>query len=361
MMRSHALLVFPQVLLAMALAVQVNSDNGTYDITVQNLYQNDPQWKDEKMDNSSLTIGAQGCTLTAWTMQINRAILDAGLHEKKSDGTIGPPISYTPAELNTMLNSYRNQRTVYKKVPDEETKRWKWVMDEEGKRVVDRVERWNGWGVPVDEQDKPTRATRCLSMGTLLKAVEKDTQARSFEGKGLTQVRYRTPGFGSIPAMPASGNGVLLDNNYTYILDELAAGRPVVVRTRNNQHSVLVKSFHQESGKARGLGRYDIADPDKQGDTSIEWLDDSSYGNRIWNWDCGVFQPGGVRVPYEVPSPYWIDPEYLYDPVMNPDAYGPQVCLLGDTPEPAAAFLLLLSAPLAVRLRRRGKSPRTRG
>jgi hypothetical protein len=284
------------------------------DIPVTKLYQNDyPQ----KMDTSEDTIAKWGCTLTAWTMLINQALVAQGLHQKNPDGTEGPIISYTPAELNTLLNNYRYEQAV----------------DAQGKPVnkndptFDHMQTMNGWSLPIGADGKPVGSSTDINMGALLGAIEKDTKSRSFEGVGLQQKKSRTPGYGGIPKI--GSGGVILDENYKYVLEELKAGRPVVVRTHNNGHSVLVKSFEQAEGQPQppeGKGRYDIADPARKPDgTSIEWLDDNEYQNRIWGFDTTVFQKGGFHDPYEVPSPYWIDPLDLNDSIANPDQYGPQV------------------------------------
>ncbi|MBC2717237.1 MAG: hypothetical protein HF978_18175 [Desulfobacteraceae bacterium] len=290
------------------------------DITVTKLYQNDyPQ----KLDNSNETIAESGCTLTAHTMGINHALEAQGLHKKNPDGSQGPILSYTPDELNTLLNNYRYQQKIYKK-----DAQGNYVKDESGHYVVERVKTKNGWSVTIGDDGKPIGSDTTLNMGALLKAVKADTKNRSFEGVELQGKKYHAPGWCGIPDNIGSG-GVILDENYKYILDELEAGRPVVVRTFDDKHSVLVKSFKQAEGQPEGKGRYDIADPWKKADgTSREWLDDKDYKNKIWNWGLIVFQKGGLHDPYEVPSDYWIDTEYLYDPNMNPDQYGPQIFVL---------------------------------
>lgn len=282
------------------------------DIPVTKLYQNDyPQ----KMDNSEDTIAKNGCSITAFTMLINQAVEVQGLHEKNPDGTEGPIISYTPAELNTLLNNHRYQQKTYKKDVQGDYVR---------PLVVEKEETKNGWSVTIGEDGKPIGSDTDLNIGALLKVVKSDTKSRSFENEGLTMKEYRKD----------DPNGVTLDENYKKVLDELNAGRPVVVRTRDNKHTVLVKSFQQAQGQPEGRGRYNIADPWKKPDgTSIEWLDDEEYKNKIWSSRTGVFQKGGLHDPYEVPSDYWIDPEYLDDLEMNPDQYGLQ------TLEPSFPFL----------------------
>jgi len=267
------------------------------DIPVTKLYQNDYA---QKMDNSTQTIADYGCGLTSDTMLYNQALGAQGLHVKNPDGSQGAIISYTPAELNTLLNNYRYVET----------------------GGVDKGKTKNGWGVTIGADGNPIGSSTDINEGALRKAVESDTKSRSFEGQGLVVKAWPTSERDKdIPA-----GGVTLDENYMKVLDELKAGRPVVVRTYDDRHWVLVKSFTQVAGQPEGRGRYDIADPWKKEDgSSIEWLDDPDYQNKIWERSTGVFQKGGSHDPYQVPSDYWIDPEYLYDPEMNPDQYGPQL------------------------------------
>ena len=48
-----------------------------------------------------------------------------------------------------------------------------------------------------------------INMGALFKAVKQDTKARSFEGKGLKQESYRSPGWSGIPE-DIGADGVVL-------------------------------------------------------------------------------------------------------------------------------------------------------
>jgi len=311
-----------QVIISVAVSVicAVCCTAQDYDVSVSKLYQNDYQ---ERIDNSNETIANSGCTLTAWAMLINQALKAQALHEKNPDGTKGPLILYTPAELNDLLNAYRYEQKIYKKDED-----GTYVKDENNRYIVERVENKNGWAVTIGDDGKPVGSSTDINMGALLKAVENNTKSRSFEEKALRLERYKATGFNEedIPS-----EGVTLDDTYKKVLEELKDGRPVVVRTRNTrdrEHTVLVKSFRQTEDQPEGKGRYDIADPwRKRNGTSIEWLDDEEYMNKIWGWNTGVFQKGGGYDLYEVPSDYWIDPDYLYDPDMNPEQYGLQVRL----------------------------------
>jgi len=297
-------ILLPLVAVILACSLNLYAEDPNINIPVTKLYQNDYQ---DKLDNSKDTIAKSGCSLTALAMLINQALAAQGLHQKNPDGTQGPIISYTPAEINTLLNDYRTKNT-----------------------------NEDGWGLKIGADGKPIGSSTGINMGALLKAVKADTKNRSFEGVGLQQKAHHTPGWCGIPDDIGS-EGVTLDENYKYILDELKAGRPVVVlvhykykdsegNEHYSQHYVLIKSFEQAAGQPEGRGRYDIADPwkDEEGN-SIEWLDDEHYQNKIYGWKTEVYQKGGIHDPYEVPSDYWIDPEYLYDPDVNPDQYGPQI------------------------------------
>jgi len=295
---------------------------------VTHLCQNDyPQNLDHCPTNTidpskTITIANSGCTLTAYAMLINQALAAQGLHQKKTDGSQGPIISYTPADLNTLLNDYQYQQPIYK-------------VDANGKTDgVDHIETKCGWGtgkapsgqgaLTIGTDGKPIGSNTDISLGALFKAVQSDTKSKSFEGKGLTQKAGYASGYNGAPAIDA--NGVTLDDKYTKVLDELEAGMPVIVRTKNDGHTVLVTSFHQTPGQARGLGRYDIADPWNNPDgSSIQWLDDPQYHNMIWSWGADVFQKGGHSDPYQAPGDYYVPPEYLNDSQINPDQYGPQL------------------------------------
>lgn len=301
-----------------------------YDIPVTPLYQNDYT---DRIDNSNQTIASQGCTLTAWTMALDYSMTTVGLHNRNPDGTQGTVISYTPADINRLLNDYRYEEKTYKK---DATGNYVRVN---GKLVIEKVEIKNGWGLTIGPGGNPMGSTMEINMGALFKAVEKDTKARSFEGKGLKQDSYRAPGFSRIPE-DIGADGVVIGENYLRILEELEQGRPVVVRVANDTHSVLVTSFQNEPGKPRGVGRYDIRDPSKKADgSSIRWLDDPAYTNRIFNWDTGVFKAGGLHDPFSVPSDYYIDPLLLTDTEANPDYFGQQVFLANHVPEPNTVML----------------------
>jgi hypothetical protein len=280
-------------------------------ILVHKSYQNDPKWKDDKLDKcKDKTIGDYGCSLTCWTMLINTALEELGIHLKGSDDNIGPTMSYTPEELNDLLNNY------HYKVP----------VDKQGNHVsekdpaFDHMETRDGWGLLIDDEtQKPVGEANGINVGILTEAVKKDTASRSSNSFGLSlndMVRSGDKGLGEI-----GSGGVVLNDKYQWVLDELRKGVPVMVRVNDNKHSVLVTSYHRVKDQR---GWYDIADPviNSAGRTITNL---QSYGNRIYSWGMYVFEEGGQPVPYTVPSPYYIDPEHLYDPLANPDQYGPEL------------------------------------
>ena len=289
------------------------------DINIRGIYklhQNDPKWAKVLLDNcQTTTIGSDGCSLTAWTMLINKALTDNFIFEKGPNGELLPPIEYTPEQLNDLLNNYRHEQAV----------------DKDGNPVVDQndpnfdhMETWDGWNVPIDPITKKAvkgKSKSDLNIGNLLAAVEADTKKRSFNNEGLKCTNFWWPGRDGIGEIPDAG--VTLDR-YGFILEQLRAGRPVIVRTHDNKHTVIITSFH--TGVQGQPDWYDIQDTWIDLETGEEtWrLDDPAYGNKIWSWDGPVFKAGGMAVPYTVPSPYYIDPEHLYDPVANPGQYGLQ-------------------------------------
>ena len=104
-----------------------------YNIPVVPLYQTDYP---DKMDNSNVTIADAGCTLTAWTMLINYAISQAGLHSINPDGSQGPLISYTPEDINKLLDNFRYVQSIY-------------GTNASGNLVVTGQTTDNGWGVTI--------------------------------------------------------------------------------------------------------------------------------------------------------------------------------------------------------------------
>jgi hypothetical protein len=312
-------------------------------VPVNQLHQNDyPQ----KLDNANTTIAENGCTLTAQTMVINAALQREGLHEKKPDGSAGNTIQYTPDQVNTLLNDYRYEQNIYKKDADGN------YVKENRKYVVERVETRNGWGVKIGADGKPVGSSTSINMGALHRAIEADTKNRSAEGKGLDNTRTYAPGFKDSPAVD-DDKGTKVDDTFTFLLDQLEAGRPIVVRVAEKTHSVVVCSFHQEEGKPRGTGRYDIKDPWRNSDgNSIEWLDDEDYKNLIYGYGSNVYDAGGLAESFAVPSDAWIDPDYLYDPEFNPDEYGPQLIVPNHTPEPGTLVLLAMTGSVLLASRR---------
>lgn len=322
-------------------------------LPVDHLFQNDYP---EKIDNSNVTIAEQGCTLTAHTMVINYALKQEGLHKKNEDGSQGVLIQYTPAEVNTLLNNYRYEQKTYKKDANGE-----YVKDEHGKYIVEKVETKNGWGVTIGADGKPQGSCTNLNTGALRKAVLADTAGTSFEGEGLNATRLYAPGWKDSPTVNKT-TGVALDEDFDFILSQLEAGRPAVVRVKalgDGGHTVVVSSYHADEGAPRGSGRYDIQDPWRLEDgSSIEWLDHADYDNTIYSYGARVYQTGGIHDPYAVPSDFYIDPEYLYDPLVNPDQYGPQLIFYDRlVPEPMSV-LLFGSALLGLLLFRKMQNTR---
>ena len=282
----------------------------------------------ELIDNSTLSIDRWGCTLTAWTMYVNWALKKLDLHFKDLYGNMGGLMQFTPAQLNELLKSHRMQGALGKT--------------------------YDGWGNEIGADGTPVSPGNAdMNFCGLWDTVRKYTSEQSFEKKALTSSTFRssTPGVTEGATIPEGG--VVLDDTYKYVLKELQAGRPVVVRVRNDTHSVLVKSFHQKAGELVGVGRYDIADPAKDAvddkGKPFEWLDQEPDGNRIWGWDAMVTQAGGVHRAYMVPGLRWVDPEDLCDPVANPEQYGQQE-LRPAYPNPYAADVASGGAPLAFAL-----------
>jgi len=288
----------------LAAAGAASAQNHT--VNVPSLHQND---YNQRMDNSADTIAANGCTLTAWTMVINQALQAENIHERNPDGTEGAVIQYTPAEVNTLLNDRRYEQP----------------LPGGGTQTM------NGWLVPIDAAGNPTGESTVINLGSLGRAVEADTAARAFgPGGGLdTRRAFQAP---DVPA-----GGLVLDAGYTWIQEELAAGRPVVVRVEDDRHTVVITGWVG--------GRYRINDPWRAADgSSIGWLDHADYGNRVWYGDSWEFQRGGSRYDYAVPCEYWFDKDDLYDPIVNPDKYATQeVRANGRVPEPASLALVALA------------------
>lgn len=297
-------------------------------LSVTKLHQNDGKWKDEKLDHSALTIGDFGCSLTVWTMALNYEISKLGLKDA------GVPITYTPAEINKLLNDYR------KTVP---------ARAGQPEKVID------GWGIPLDADGKPTSATTDLNIGALRLAVEADTKKRSGTGLVMTRLPHST-------GDPAEGTKV--DKDYKPLKDAIEAGIPVPVRvngqdgngaTRRNAHSVLVIGITD-------AGEWLIADPYDDPAKPIDKLSHPDYGNIIYSYMYGVFRAGGASSPYEAPAPIEISPADLLDLTLNPEQFGAAAFLANsqrnEVPEPAsiglAAAGLVLVAFIRLRARRGG-------
>jgi len=300
-------------------------------LAVDPLFQNDPKWTSVKLDSSNNTIGDYGCTLTAWTMLINYEIKQVGL--KKNDQLI----SYTPDQINKLLNDYR-------------------YTDPKDKSLHD------GWGVPLDDDGKPKGSNTDMNIGALRKAIEADTRSNSDSHAGLVMKDYSTD-----PKIdPQTGTHV--DQNYKALKDAIGSGHPVVVRVNGqdelgnrvaNGHSVLVIGID-------GNLNWVIADPFNDPARKITLLSDPDYGNTIYGYSWGVFQRGGVSDPYQAPSPYYIDPADLFDPSVNPDLFGPAEFIpnkgkidFAPVPEPASFTLVLLGVGTIAKFRNRRPSPRS--
>jgi hypothetical protein len=290
-------------------------------LPVTPLYQNDPRWENEKIDNSSSTIGEFGCTLTCWTMLINYEIGKADIKDKD-----GKPISYTPSEINTLLNDYR-----YKDPNDNKT--------------------YNGWSVLIDAAGKPQGSDTDQNIGAIKKAVEADTKKRSGQGLVLDKLSSnKSPDGVKVPA-----EGTVVDEDFKPLKTAIDNKDPVVVRVNGKDkegnpvadgHSVLVIGWDDTNGWVI-IDPFDVDETDR-----IIFLNHPDYQNRIFRYDFGVFKAGGKSTPYSVPSPYYIDELDLYDPIINPDQYGPysemkNLGKINGIPEPstlvmAATGLLLL-------------------
>ncbi|MCB9846254.1 MAG: hypothetical protein H6811_09740 [Phycisphaeraceae bacterium] len=298
------------------------------EVPVSPLYQTGDQ---TRMDHSPATINDYGCTLVTWTMFINQQISKAGI----VDGN-DRPIVYTPAQVNTLLNEYR--------------------FDYQDKSGAQKAV--NGWGQPIDPGngqligDPPTTAPG-LNLGGLFAAVKQDTKARSKDNKPLTMDSFDSKGFDN-------GTDLNSDDYRETVIRRLRNGDSVPVRVAddsgNEGHSVLITSFHPADPNVQGSkDRWDIKDPYKDGNgKSSIWLDDSPYNNKIFSAEAAVLKKGGLVAPYTQPSPYWFDPNDLFDPLVNPDQFAPyyEVGSFPALPAPGTTALLAIGGVLASRRRR---------
>lgn len=310
------MIIRTSILLAVAIAalgfvISVHADPVM--LSVAKLHQNDPAWSDVKLDNSQDTIGDFGCTLTVWTMLINFEIAKAGLKEHDK------VISYTPAQINTLLNNYR-------------------FTDPKTNTTYD------GWSVPLDKNGKPTGSNTNQNFGALRKAIEDDTKKRSDSKEGLVMKEYHKNSNKDVD----SKKGTKVDKDFKPLKDAITHGDPVAVRVRGqdkdgnpvpNGHSVLVIGIDKD-------GNWVIADPFDDPNNEDTTLADPDYHNWIYGYDWGVFQKGGFSDPYSAPSPYDIDPADLYDPEINPDQYGfssyrVNLGKISPVPEPDSIALLI--------------------
>jgi hypothetical protein len=252
------------------------------------LYQNDNRWANTNIDSSQSTIGNFGCTLTAYTMFINYAIAQANLVDKN-----GQPISYTPAQVNTLLNNYR----------------W----DDKGTTK-------NGWDLKVGD---PAASTTELTMNLLSDAVKANIASNSQNGQGLilapTDSDFHTWGWRT-PQSPAPS--LAITDMYQPFLDALNAKDPIVVRVNNDQHTVLVTGRDNQ-------GNWIIADPANKDNTTLK-----VYNNTICGYDWMVTKAGAAE-----------DTSYVPDDVIRAnDAVA--------VPEPATLLLFGLGGLAMLRRRR---------
>ena len=294
-------------------------------LNIPPLYQNDSPWSGTELDHTGKTIGEIGCSLTAWTMLINYELAKNGFST----------ISYTPADINKLLNDYRSD------------------PDPKSKTVYD------GWGVPVGPDGKPTGPAKDINEGGLRLSIEKDT-AKKAGGPGLVMKSVDPDN------TKESNTPTPVDKDYKPLKDALAKGEPVIVRVNGgdeanptpNGHTVLVIGI-DDSGNWLINDPYKNSDPDSQSKS----LNDPLYKNQIYRFWSGIFAHGGLSDPYQAPSPYPIDPADLYDPLLNPNQYGISSSISNTsrtaaTPEPASALLLAIGmTAMALRRRRFGKHP----
>jgi hypothetical protein len=279
-------------------------------LEVTKLFQNDYP---ELIDSSKRSIAEFGCTLTAYAMVFNYEMGKLGLHKKNPDGTSDGPLSYTPSDLNRLLNEYRYEQPTYKKDPDT------------GKTSKSGSVTTNGWAQPIGPDGKPDGSTTIINIGALLKAVEQASRADSFEHTGLKQDTHTNT---VIPP-----NGKQVDGTTAEILDQLKAGHPVLARVDNDTHTVLITGWDDAKG-------YLIADPFQKPDNSSE-LELSAYQNLVFALENTIFKGGGPHTPFEVPSDYFIPLDALEDRDINPDLFGPQAFRENHVPEPASGVLVL--------------------
>ena len=176
---------------------------------------------------------------------------------------------------------------------------------------------YDGWTAPIKD-GKPDGSNTDLNIGALALAVKQDTglTLKDFSGKNSKD--------------PIN----IANQSYIPFSNALYSGNPIVVRVLANGdggHSVLVTGVDD-------TGYYIIADPLYD----VKTLHDSKYSDTIFGYAWGVFKKGGVSDPYQVPSPYYIDPNDLYNPEINPDQYGLQMLMpdTASTPEPTSLLLL---------------------
>lgn len=340
--------------LSAAIAVAVPGD---VNLDVDPLYQTDYT---AKIDNSDRTIAQDGCSLTALTMEINFYLKKHGVMTMDAGGA-KKLLQYTPEDVNTLLNDFRYTQREFKIGPDGKTEK-----GPDGKAIVTGTTTRNGWGVPIGADGMPMGSSLVVNAGAMIRAVTADSKAKDCAGAGITLSAFTDSGYGTTPPLPEPCT--TLDKDFLAVLELLEGGRPVPVRVANDTHTVLITSFHQTEGAARGVGRYDIKDPIKTaGGTSILWLDDAAYSNMIYAYRSAAYKPGGPGQPppqqFVLPSDAFIPLDLLLDPFENPDFLGPQNMLansprvLGaeDVPEPGCITLVTMAGLLGA-MRRRGRA-----
>jgi hypothetical protein len=285
------------------------------------------------MDSSKTKIGTDGCTLTAWTMLINYELKKQGITKA------GKPFEYTPAEINKILNKFS------------------YTDPKDGKK-------YDGWGVERDKNDgKPLGSNITQDSGSLRLAIEKDTREKSDNKQGLVMKVHHS---GNTYADNETPNPIDIDGNYAPFLEALNSGSPILVRVNGQNeagetvadgHTVLVVGIDDNK-------EWLINDP-FMAENEITKLSHPDYKNRIFPFMWSTFQVDGTPDPYKVPAPLTLNPSDLYDPVLNPNKYGPSSSLLNfgkfsAVPEPVTIAILIPAMIAVAREARRNRRSRRR-
>ena len=203
------------------------------DLDVSPIYQNQQGQPDPELRNGSGdTLSEYGCTLTCYTMMINFELKGLDIHKKNEDGSQGELLQYTPSDLDKMLDEG------YTRIKNgKETNYPGWVLKDKEEMMVPGV-LWTKVIEDVKEQ----------SGVDLTNKIKKNQLTWS-------------PWF-------VYANGRLTAWGYDRIWTALRYGYPVMVRVNNDEHSVLITSYHPGSDYENWYitrGRFDIKDP---------WLND---------------------------------------------------------------------------------------